>query len=108
MRAARFAARRSGGWRVQEFSNEIVFGIEYALDLAGNATAPRREARSRGRRGGVKMGQRMAVRGASEPIRRLDGAIQGDGGAGDKGGLQSRGPREKTFWRRRVGQCRRR
>jgi hypothetical protein len=80
MRMARSATRRSGGWWVQEFSNKIVCGIEYTLDLAGNATAPQREVRSRGRRGGTKTGRRMAVQGAAEPVGRLAGAIQGDVG----------------------------
>jgi hypothetical protein len=88
--------RRGGGQQVQEFSNEIISGIDDALNLPGNATAPRREARSRGRRGGVETGRRMAVWGASEPIRRLDRAIQGNGGASDRGGRRSQGPEEKT------------
>ena len=70
--------------------------LEYTLDLAGNAMAPRREARSRGRRGGTKTGRRMAVQGAAEPVGRLAGAIQGDVGADDRGKRQSRGPGEKT------------
>jgi hypothetical protein len=105
-RTARSATRRS--WRVQEFSNKIGGGIDDALDLSGNTTALRREARPRGRRGGQETCRRMAVRGAAEPIRRLDGATQGGVGADDRGGRRSRGPGEKTFWSRSVRRHRRR
>jgi hypothetical protein len=49
-RAARSATRRSGGWQVQEFSNEIVCGIEYALDLAGHGSTKRGKIERKKRR----------------------------------------------------------
>jgi hypothetical protein len=81
--------RRSSAWWVQVFSNKIICGIEYALDLVGDATAPRREARLRGRRGRMDTGLRMAVQGAAEPVGRLAGAIQGNVRADDRGGRRS-------------------